>query len=267
MAENEEALRTVVNPNEGVGGDVVDVFNLARKRFAAQFGEEDRVGRTVFDLRETESHRLAEQTGDCGFVGGTFGKLAAGAGAVNGVVFLGVGDHVAGGGTLENGGGRAGDLLVIFSPIASGPFACAAADAGISGSAVRGVGEVDELIKGGTFDLRKDHRGPAPHTMVVVGPVAAVVKIGVRSDVEVDAPGRKTLVHVFVRLHRKSNVLHVARALHTTSRFTRRLDGGKKKTDQDTNNCDYDQQFDERKSVSLGRTQEIPLSKFRNSNT
>jgi hypothetical protein len=51
-------------------------------------------------------------------------------------------------------------------------------------------------------------------------------------------------------LQRQTNLFQIVRALHTSSRFTRRLNGRKEKPDQDTDDRDNDQQFDQGKTMA-----------------
>lgn len=52
-------------------------------------------------------------------------------------------------------------------------------------------------------------------------------------------------------LSRKAELLEVIGALHTSRSFTRRLNGRKKKADQNTNNGNDDQEFDKGKTLSV----------------
>ena len=60
----------------------------------------------------------------------------------------------------------------------------------------------------------------------------------------------QSAVDVMVVLEAEPKLLEVVRALHTTSGFTRRLNGGKKQADQNADDRDDDQQFDEGKSAA-----------------
>ena len=73
--------------------------------------------------------------------------------------------------------------------------------------------------------------------------------MNVGSSTEKCARRRQTVVRVVIVLDGETELLEVVGALHTTSRFTRRLDGGEKETDQNTDDRDNDQQFDERKPI------------------
>ena len=185
----------------------------------------------VFNLRKLERPGFAEQTGDLGFVGFTFRKMVSGsAGAVDAVVFQLIFRNVAGGRALENGGAAFGNFLVIGDPgVAAAVFARHASVTFRFHVAPDRIGEIDHIVESRLFYLRQNHRRPSPHAVVIIRSVAAV--IGEDVTVEVDVPRRKTFVRVFVRLHCQSNILHVACALHTTSRFARRLNGGEKQTD------------------------------------
>ena len=54
-----------------------------------------------------------------------------------------------------------------------------------------------------------------------------------------------------VVVYRDHVLLHVVRTLHTSRRLARRLDRWKKKTDQDTNNGDHDQELDKCKTFKF----------------
>ena len=56
-------------------------------------------------------------------------------------------------------------------------------------------------------------------------------------------------MRVMVILDGESELLEVVGALHTTSRFARRLDGGQKQTNKNTDDSDDDEQFDKRKTA------------------
>jgi hypothetical protein len=48
---------------------------------------------------------------------------------------------------------------------------------------------------------------------------------------------------------RQAELLEIVRTLHTTRRFSRRLNGGKKKTYQNADDRNDDQEFDERETA------------------
>ena len=106
--------------------------------------------------------------------------------------------------------------------------------------AFAGAGEGETAVKRGLFDERK--RAPVPRDAVGVAVVA--------SRVAEEHPHRKrVLVLVGVGLASQRQLFQVVRALHTTGRFARRLNGRQEQTDQNPDNRDDDQQFDESKTV------------------
>ena len=59
------------------------------------------------------------------------------------------------------------------------------------------------------------------------------------------------LLHVVEVLSDKPELFQVVRALHTTRRFARRLNGWKQQTNQDTDDRDNDQEFNEREPARI----------------
>ena len=251
LGENKEPLRKVVSPDERIGADVVDVARLSWKRRRTEFRHQNRVGRSVFDCIKTKRFSLAEESRDVLLVGRTLRKTVAGAGgAVHRIVFLGVRVGVIGGRTLEDAGATFRNRLVIIRPGRTCILASRAVDTRRHPVMIapRGLGEIDQVVEGGSFDLRKDERGPTPHAVVVGAAVAAVRSV--RGDVEVDASRRKRLVRVVIRLHRQREVLHVAGALHTSSGLARSLNSRKKQTDKNTDDGDDDEELDKSEALA-----------------
>ena len=99
-------------------------------------------------------------------------------------------------------------------------------------------------INGVLFDVRKqEHDGSETAGFGAV--------VNVRGTAEQRARRRQTVVRVVIVLDGETELLEVVGALHTTSRFTRRLDGGEKETDQNADDRDNDQQFNQGEALAI----------------
>src|SRR5205823_1507467 len=65
-----------------------------------------------------------------------------------------------------------------------------------------------------------------------------------------DGSRRQLLVHVFVVVHRKSDLPQIVGATCSPSRFTSRLDGRQQKRDQNSDDRNHDQHFDQRECAT-----------------
>ena len=100
----------------------------------------------------------------------------------------------------------------------------------------------EKLVSRSLFHVRKDEIAPTITERVACSGGCAVAVL---------SEGQSVAVRIDVIHRRKSKLLEVVRALHATSRFTSRLNGGKQKTDQDTDDRDDDEQLDEREARTI----------------
>ena len=66
----------------------------------------------------------------------------------------------------------------------------------------------------------------------------------------------KLLVNIVEKLKGQTNLLEIVVAFRPPRRFARRLYGGQQERDQDSDDRDYDQQFDQRKATGCSRSAE-----------
>ena len=97
---------------------------------------------------------------------------------------------------------------------------------------VRETGRFQSLVERRLFGVGKDPDMVSDPT-VIPGRAAA--------------GGLELIVGVVIHLRGQHDLLQIVRALHTASRFTRRLNGGQEQTDQDSDDRDNDQELDESK--------------------
>ena len=84
---------------------------------------------------------------------------------------------------------------------------------------------------------------------IVVGTIAAHTKTG------------QSVVSVVIIVKREPQLLEVVGALHTASRFTRRLNSGEKQTNKNTDNSDNNEEFDEGKAATSSTIKETRIHK------
>jgi len=103
---------------------------------------------------------------------------------------------------------------------------------------------VTAVSQGGLFHVRQHDDQPGETSV-------RAVNGGVRFKKFLITGVRQILLHVVEVLTSKPELFHVVRALHTTRRFARRLNGWKQQTNQDTDDRDNDQEFNEREPARI----------------
>ena len=258
-----EAVGPVTDANERVSCKAFLIG--ARDRNARKFEEQERVRRAVFNTRHVHAAIRPKQSKMSGAekvavrgveVRRTLRKVG---GCVRAVVFLGPlrRDRIGSRRASEDFGRVRPHLFVRFVaasritrtvPIAVGVSAVAR---------VSSLREIRLRIESGRLNIRKNKGRPSHHAVINAARFATFARTGkgrrAIGRVKERATRRKTLVRVMIILHGKSKVFQVVCALHSPRRLARRLHRRKKKTDQNANNGDHDEEFDKGKALGSGR--------------
>ena len=101
------------------------------------------------------------------------------------------------------------------------------------------------LVRHGRLLNERQHENETRHAAII-----AVKPGAVTTASRTSAAGKHLLVGAFVVVNPQTHLLQVVGALHTPCRFTSRLDRRQQQTNHHTDDCDHDQEFDQRESVT-----------------